>query len=236
MKRSAPVALALLALTIAAGARAADEAKPADVADEDTIYALGVSLARNLEPFRLNPTEVEFLVSGLRDGIAGREPKVAVAEYTDRIRALAESRSAAAAAEEKRAGAEFLETEAAAPGATRTGSGLVKRVVEPGSGPSPTREDTVKVHYTGRLRDGSVFDSSVDRGEPASFPLGRVVPCWTEALQTMKVGEKAHITCPPELAYGDRGAPPRIRPGATLAFDVELLEIVKRPDAPAPAD
>jgi FKBP-type peptidyl-prolyl cis-trans isomerase FkpA len=108
----------------------------------------------------------------------------------------------------------------------------VKRVVKEGSGASPALTDTVKVHYHGTLRDGTVFDSSVDRGEPAEFPLDRVIPCWTEAVQTMKVGEKAHITCPSEIAYGDRGAPPKIKGGAALAFDVELIEIGKA--APAP--
>ena len=94
----------------------------------------------------------------------------------------------------------------------------------------------MKVHYHGTLRDGTVFDSSVERKEPAEFPLNRVIPCWTEAVQTMKVGEKAHLTCPSEIAYGDRGFPPKIKGGAALAFDVELLEIVKAPaETPAPA-
>jgi FKBP-type peptidyl-prolyl cis-trans isomerase len=83
----------------------------------------------------------------------------------------------------------------------------------------------VKVHYHGTLLDGSVFDSSVDRGEPVTFPLNGVIPCWTEGLQLMKVGEKAKLVCPSEIAYGDTGAPPRIKPGATLVFDVELLGI-----------
>ena len=136
---------------------------------------------------------------------------------------------------EKKSADEFLAKEAAAPGATKTASGLVKRVVKEGSGEAPKPEDTVKVHYHGTLRDGTVFDSSVDRKEPAEFPLNRVIPCWTEAVQTMKVGEKAHITCPSEIAYGDRGFPPKIKGGAALAFDVELLEIVKAPASARPA-
>jgi FKBP-type peptidyl-prolyl cis-trans isomerase len=231
MDRRIPIALALLALLSAAGA-GAEEAKAPTGDDEKTIYALGVSLAGNLESFTLSPAEVEFLVAGLRDGLAGREPKVAMSEYGPRIRTLAQSRSTAAAEVEKKAGAEFLAKEASAPGATKSASGLVKRVLKEGSGPTPAKSDRVKVHYTGTLRDGSVFDSSVERGEPAEFPLERVVPCWTEALQTMKVGEKAHIACPSETAYGDKGAPPRIRPGAALAFDVELLEIVQAPASP----
>ena len=119
---------------------------------------------------------------------------------------------------------------AQAPGPVTTASGLVYESLKEGSGESPKATDTVKVHYHGTLRDGSVFDSSVERGTPAEFPLNRVIPCWTEAVQGMKVGEKAHITCPSEIAYGDRGMPPKIKGGTALAFDVELIEIVKAPE------
>jgi FKBP-type peptidyl-prolyl cis-trans isomerase FkpA len=94
-----------------------------------------------------------------------------------------------------------------------------------GSGRSPTATDVVKVHYHGTFTDGRVFDSSVTRGEPTSFPLNRVIPCWTQGLQQMKVGGKAKLTCPPELAYGPQGAPPTIPPNSTLIFEVELLAI-----------
>jgi FKBP-type peptidyl-prolyl cis-trans isomerase FkpA len=104
----------------------------------------------------------------------------------------------------------------------------VEQLLE-GSGPSPSATDVVKVHYHGTFSDGRVFDSSVQRGEPASFPLNRVIPCWTQGLQQMKVGGKAKLTCPPELAYGERGAPPTIPPNSTLTFEVELLGIENRP-------
>jgi FKBP-type peptidyl-prolyl cis-trans isomerase len=229
------LAAAAVALSLLAGAAPARAEKAPSTDDEKTLYALGVSLARNLEPFRLSEDELQFLISGLRDEVTGKPAQVPIDEYGPKIRTLAQTRQGQTAAEEKTAGQEFLAKEASADGVTKAPSGLLKRVVKQGSGPSPTPDDTVKVHYHGTLRDGTVFDSSVDRGEPATFPLGRVIPCWTEALQTMKVGEKAHITCPPEIAYGDRGAPPRIKPGATLAFDVELLEIVKAPEGKAPA-
>jgi FKBP-type peptidyl-prolyl cis-trans isomerase len=103
---------------------------------------------------------------------------------------------------------------------------LIKHTVE-GKGASPAATDQVKVHYEGRLIDGKVFDSSIKRGEPATFPLNGVIACWTEGVQTMKVGGKAQLTCPANLAYGASGSPPTIPPESTLVFDVELLEIVK---------
>jgi FKBP-type peptidyl-prolyl cis-trans isomerase len=201
--------------------------------DQKTVYAMGYSLAGSLDRFALSPEEVDLLIAGLRDGTTDAAPKVPVEEFASKIASFGQTRSAAAAQVEKKSADEFLAKEAAADGATKSDSGLVKRVVKEGSGASPKAEDTVKVHYHGTLRDGSVFDSSVERNEPAEFPLSRVIPCWTEAVQTMKVGEKAHITCPSEIAYGDRGFPPKINGGAALAVDVELLEIVKAPAASA---
>ena len=119
----------------------------------------------------------------------------------------------------------YLEKAAAMPGATRTASGLVYRELRNGTGASPAATDTVKVHYRGTLVDGKEFDSSYKRNEPAQFPLNRVIPCWTEGVQKMKVGGKSRLTCPSNLAYGDRGSPPTIPGGATLIFEVELLGI-----------
>jgi FKBP-type peptidyl-prolyl cis-trans isomerase FkpA len=109
-----------------------------------------------------------------------------------------------------------------------TPSGLVFRSLKEGSGAKPAATDTVKVHYRGTLTDGKEFDSSHSRGEPATFPLNRVIPCWTEGVQRIQVGGKAQLTCPPAIAYGSRGAGGVIPPNATLIFEVELLEIVKR--------
>jgi FKBP-type peptidyl-prolyl cis-trans isomerase FkpA/FKBP-type peptidyl-prolyl cis-trans isomerase FklB len=128
---------------------------------------------------------------------------------------------------EKKAGQAYLDKAATEKGAVRTASGLIITTIKPGTGDSPKPTDTVKVHYHGTLTDGTVFDSSVQRQEPASFPLNQVIPCWTEGVQTMKVGGKSRLVCPSTIAYGDRGAPPTIKPGATLVFEVELLEIVK---------
>lgn len=119
----------------------------------------------------------------------------------------------------------FLDKVAAEPGAVKTSSGLIYRELTPGTGPSPKAADTVKVNYRGTLIDGTEFDSSYKRNEPAVFPLDRVIPCWTEGVQRMKVGGKSRLICPADIAYGERGSPPVIPGGATLVFDIELLGI-----------
>jgi len=118
----------------------------------------------------------------------------------------------------------FLDKAAAEPGAVKTSSGLVYRVITAGSGASPKATDTVKVHYRGTLTNGKEFDSSYGHA-PAEFPLNMVIPCWTEGVQLMKVGGKSRLVCPADIAYGERGAPPDIPGGATLVFEIELLGI-----------
>ena len=125
--------------------------------------------------------------------------------------------------------ADALKAAAAEAGAVTTDTGLVYRSLKDGSGPSPTAADAVKVHYRGTLTDGTEFDSSIKRGQAAEFPLGRVIKCWTEGVQRMKVGGKAKLTCPAAIAYGERGTPGGpIPPNATLIFEVELLAIKGR--------
>jgi FKBP-type peptidyl-prolyl cis-trans isomerase FkpA len=121
--------------------------------------------------------------------------------------------------------AAFLDKAAAEPGAIRTPSGLVYRELKPGTGTSPKPFDTVSVNYRGTLMDGTEFDSSYARHEPVEFPLYQVIPCWTEGVQKMKVGGKSRLVCPASIAYGEQGSPPTIPGGATLVFDIELLEI-----------
>jgi len=116
---------------------------------------------------------------------------------------------------------------AAEPKETKTASGIAITLLKEGTGASPKASDTVKVHYRGTLTNGKEFDSSYGRGQPASFPLNRVIPCWTEGVQALKVGGKAKLVCPPNLAYGSRGVPGTIPPDATLVFEVELLDIQK---------
>jgi FKBP-type peptidyl-prolyl cis-trans isomerase FkpA len=121
----------------------------------------------------------------------------------------------------------YLEKAASEQGAVKTASGLVYKDLTVGTGASPTASDVVKVNYRGTLIDGTEFDSSYKRNEPAQFPLNRVIPCWTEGVQRMKVGGKARLVCPSAIAYGDAGSPPVIPGGATLVFEIELLDIPK---------
>jgi FKBP-type peptidyl-prolyl cis-trans isomerase len=196
-----------------------------DTEEQKTAYALGLRLAEGLRSYGLSPEETDLLLAGFQDGIGRGEPRLVLDEWRQRVDAMARDRLQAAQLE---AGRQALERAAGEPGAVRTESGLVIVEEKAGEGESPMPDQTVRVHYHGTLPDGSVFDSSVERGRPATFPLQRVIPCWQELLQKMKVGGKSRVTCPAATAYGDRGFPPRIPPGATLQFEIELVEIVKR--------
>jgi FKBP-type peptidyl-prolyl cis-trans isomerase FkpA len=189
------------------------------------LYALGLSLGGTAKPYDLSPEEVAVVTAGFVDATSNATPRVDLQVYGPKIRPLAQQRMAARAENEKRRAAEFLAKAAQEEGAEQTASGLIYVEVEKGSGPSPRASDKVKAHYHGTLIDGSVFDSSVERDDPVIFPLTAVIACWTEGLQKMAVGGKAKLICPSDIAYGDSGRPPAIPPGATLIFEVELIEI-----------
>jgi len=193
--------------------------------EQRTLYALGLAISRNLAPFSLTEAELEFVKVGLVDGVLHKEPKVEINAFMPKINEMAKARVGVAAAAEKKASGEFLEKSAAEKGAVKTASGMIITEIKPGTGASPKATDRVKVHYEGRLIDGRVFDSSIKRNEPAEYQLNGVIPCWTEGVQTMKVGGKSKLICPADIAYGDQGRLPDIKPGATLIFEVELLEI-----------
>jgi FKBP-type peptidyl-prolyl cis-trans isomerase len=220
-----------LAAWLSSAAGAADEVALA-TDEQKTLYALGMALASRLPAFDPSAQEIESIQAGLADGLNGREPRVDMQAYFPKLDPFLQGRVAATAEKEKAAGAAFREEAAKQTGAVKTESGLVYLETQAGSGPQPKSEDKVRIHYQGTRRDGSVFDSSEEKGEPAEFALNQVVTCFSEGLQRMKVGGKAKLICPPELAYGDRGAP-GIRPGATLIFEVELIEIVAQTPAPA---
>ncbi len=210
------------ALVLSAGSAVAADPK---TDDDKTLYALGLLMARDLATLNLSESEVGMVASGLTAGATGADPAVDLETYGPMIQGFAQARIAAGATAEKEASAAFVQKMAAEKGAETTASGLVYIELTEGSGPSPSATDTVRVHYHGTLRDGTVFDSSVDRGEPISFALNGVIPCWTEGVQKMKVGGKSRLICPSDIAYGDRGAGGDIKPGAALNFEVELLGI-----------
>jgi FKBP-type peptidyl-prolyl cis-trans isomerase FkpA len=215
-------------LACAQGASQAPSTAPKlDTDDQKTLYALGLLLGRNIKPFELKPDELAIVKAGLTDAVTDAKPQVELDTYGPKVNELAQKRASAGADEAKKKGAAFAENVAKQKDATKLPSGVVVRTITPGTGASPTADDTVKVHYEGKLIDGTVFDSSIKRGQPAEFPLKGVVPCWTEALQKMNKGEKAQVVCPSDVAYGDRGQPPVIPPGATLSFEVELLDFHK---------
>ena len=168
-------------------------------------------------------------------GLAGQKVDYSLEQYGSKLQARAEKNRPIIMAAEKQKGSEFTAKAAQEPGAQKTASGLVYKQVSPGTGASPKVTDVVQVHYHGTTVDGKVFDSSVQRGQPVQFPLNGVIPCWTEGVQKMKVGEKARLVCPSDIAYGDGGQPPAIPPGATLVFDVQLLGVQDKAAAAAAA-
>lgn len=193
--------------------------------EQKILNAVGQALSENLLPANLSEEEVAFVQRGLSDAVLGQEALVDLQEYGPQIQGFMQSRVAVAAEGELELATAFLEEQAALEGAERTESGIIIQEMTAGTGANPGAADTVSVHYHGTLRDGTVFDSSVERGEPATFPLTGVIPCWTEGVQRIAVGGKSRLVCPPDLAYGPQGRP-GIPGNAALAFEVELLEIV----------
>ena len=210
----------------------ASSAKPAasgelQTEEQKTLYAVGLWLGNRVTPLGLTSADLKYVTIGLKDAAVGRKPQVDISVYGPKINAFAQSRLTAKAQKEKDRSKTFIEKAKKEPGAQVFPSGLIYTELTAGTGASPAATDTVKAHYQGTLIDGKVFDSSVQRGQPAEFPLNGVISCWTEGVQKIKVGGKAKLVCPSAVAYGDRGAPPVIPGGATLVFEVELLEILK---------
>lgn len=194
--------------------------------DQKILNALGQALAQSMGDAGFSPEEFAFVQRGLGDAVLGRDALVDLPEYGPKIRDFMAARAAGAAEAELATATAFVDEQAGLAGAERTESGIVIQEITAGTGARPTAEDTVQVHYHGTLRDGTVFDSSVDRGEPTTFPLTGVIPCWTEALQQISVGGKSRLVCPPNLAYGPQ-SPPGIPGNSALVFEIELLDIVQ---------
>jgi FKBP-type peptidyl-prolyl cis-trans isomerase len=219
------IGLALVAAALALPVSLAGAALETE--DERLAYLMGVLAGRRMpvSGLGLNESELESMIQGFADATAGRSLAVSVESLGPRLRGFQERRRAEVNRKEIQASATFLAEKAAQPGVVKSITGVLYEELTEGTGPSPGATDTVRVHYTGTLRDGQTFDSSVSRGAPAEFQLNGVIRCWTEALQAMKVGGKRRLFCPASSAYGERGSPPMIKPGAALVFEVELLEI-----------
>lgn len=193
--------------------------------EQKTLYAIGVSLSRSLTVFDLSPAEFEYVRQGLLDAQGGKAETFDLPTYNVKIQELAKTRRKAAAEKQVAGGKAFLEEAAQEKGAVKTPSGMVYLSRSEGKGESPTKADIVTVNYRGTLVDGKEFDSSYRRGRPLEFKLENVIACWVEGIQKMKPGGKARFVCPPNLAYGDSGAGELVLPGATLAFEVELIAV-----------
>lgn len=243
MNRSLTAAFALISLvvtSIAAGQEpattpATPTTNPTTMGSHlrDGSYGVGFDLGRQLAgaPVKF---DVERVIEGLRDALAGKPSAVPEAQLQAAMERLQAEAMAGAEAAQKvqgeanaKAGDAYRAENGKKPGIVTTASGLQVETIKEGTGESPKPTDTVKVHYTGTLIDGTKFDSSVDRGEPISFPLNGVIKGWTEGVQLMKVGGKSRLVIPPAIGYGPGGQGP-IPPNATLVFEVELLEIAKK--------
>jgi FKBP-type peptidyl-prolyl cis-trans isomerase FkpA len=246
MTRTLPLC-ALLATVAACSANGGGGGAKPDLSTDDAKvhYALGFTVGSNMargKPFTAE--QAAAIAAGLDDSATSKTAQLDMQTYGPKVQQMMTARMGAPGAgpggpggpgappadpgkllEEKKKGADFAETAAKAPGAEKLASGLVFKSTSPGTGASPTATDVVKVNYEGKLTDGTVFDASSKHGGPASFPLNRVIPCWTEGVQKLKVGGKAQLVCPSSIAYGDTGHPPAIPGGATLVFTIELLDI-----------
>lgn len=230
MKKDLIIALIVIAIALPSLAADTSELK---TEKEKVSYSIGFSLGSNFKRQSVD-VDIEQLIRGMNDAINNRAAILSAKEQRDVMTAYQKkqndkmaSKQGKTAAKNKKAGNQFLSENKRKPGVVTLKSGLQYKVIVEGKGPKPAASDTVETHYRGTLIDGTEFDSSYRRGEPASFPVMGVIKGWTEALQLMNVGSKWELYIPADLAYGDRGAGGQIGPGATLIFEIELLRIVK---------
>lgn len=231
------VFLSLLLVTLTGAACAQEEGSTPtgelETLEQRASYAIGMNIAQGMKAQDV-PVDVDLLIQGLRDAMGdgetrldAQEMQTALQEFQQQMMQRAQAAREEAAQENEAEAKAFFAEHADAEGVTVTDSGIHYMVMEEGDGPKPTADDRVTVHYKGELLDGTVFDSSYDRGQPATFPVGGVIQGWQEALQLMPVGSKYKLWIPPELAYGASGQGPVIGPNEALVFEVELLEIAE---------
>jgi FKBP-type peptidyl-prolyl cis-trans isomerase FkpA len=209
---------------------------PLKTADDKTLYVLGYAAGRNPEVMGMNLTkaEAELMKKGFSDALAGNKPLVPLQEYGQRFQAMMQTRQPLAAAARAKKDQPVLDKAAKEKGAQVTADGLVYIPIQEGTGASPKPTDVVKMAYKGSLANGTEFDNSAKHAQVPEFPLDRVIPCWSEGAQKMKVGGKAKFVCPASIGYKEKGEPRGGIPGgAVLVFEVELLE-VKPPPPPPP--
>ena len=223
------VAMAIAAASVPTEPLIAQEGLSAS--DDPTGYFLGVSVGQSMtsQGFQKGDFDPKVFALGLADALDGKDPSLTdeqLREVQQKIQSLLVEREEKMQSQQQQQSVAWMKQNAEQEGVKTLEGGVQYKVLTAGKGASPSPRDTVRVHYTGKLIDGEVFDSSVERGEPASFQVGQVIKGWQMALQQMKVGDKWMLYIPPELAYGERGAPPRIGPNEVLVFEVELLDIV----------
>lgn len=227
--------VAALSLSVIACAKKAEQASTDLNSEQQKFsYSIGANFGRQLEPAK-GELDVKALEKGLEDSLAGAPLKLDDKAREEVVRTVAQRIQQKQVAERQKAGEKnqaegekFLADNKQKPDVKTTASGLEYTVIEEGHGASPTAQDTVTVNYKGTLLDGSTFDSSYDRGQPATFALSNVIPGWTEGLQLMKTGGKYKFFVPAALAYGERGPSPQIGPNSVLIFEVELISVQKR--------
>lgn len=229
--RKVALVAGMAVLLMASGCTAQEKKLELNTLKDKVSYGIGLNIGKDFKEQEID-VDVNLLARGIKDSIAGTEPALteeqmreAFEAFQQEIVAKQEAKSKAAAEKNLKDGEAFMAENGKKEGVVTLPSGLQYKVIEEGSGKTPAATDTVTVNYRGTLVDGSEFDSSYKRGEPATFPVGGVIPGWTEALQLMKEGAKWQVVIPPALAYGERGAAPVIGPNSTLVFEVELIKV-----------
>lgn len=219
--------LAVLVLPVFAQEQSSSAA--ADASGEKVLYSLGYLLGENLKNNLLLNSEDDFkaVSQGLRDALLNRNSQTNLEDYKPLVEKRYRDDTTAVINKRKIEQDEFLKEAKNDKKNQALSNGVVMRITKKGKGKTPKASSLVKVHYEGKLLDGTEFDSSIKRGKPAEFPLNGVIPCWTSALQEMKAGSKAILYCPPDTAYGNAQAGP-IQPGSLLIFDVELLDVIDK--------
>ncbi len=193
---------------------------------DSVAYAIGLSVGESLKQQGLSDINTNLLLKAIDETLKGQNTEMSPEQGNHYIGEYFQKKASAQGNANLAAGKKFLEENKKRPNVKTTESGLQYEVIKLGEGPKPADTSTVKVHYHGTLTDGTVFDSSIERGDPEEFPVGGVIKGWTEALKLMPVGSKFRLFIPADLAYGERAAGPKIGPSSTLIFDVELLEIL----------